>query len=68
MTTKSVEDCSQSLLGPERCANEGCARPVERGERWCPTCGLERALFRREARRPVSAAPGASPVGEAGRR
>ena len=61
--TRSVEECTEPSLGPERCANEGCTRPVERGERWCPTCGLERALFRREARRPE---PPSRP--EAGRR
>jgi len=35
-----------------RCANEGCARPVEAGERYRSTCGLERDLFRRDARQP----------------
>jgi uncharacterized Zn finger protein (UPF0148 family) len=34
-----------------RCANEGCPRLAEPGERYCAACGLERALFRREARR-----------------
>jgi hypothetical protein len=50
-----------------RCANEGCARPAEAGERYCSTCGLERDLFRREARRPdpeIRTGPG----GPAGRR
>jgi len=35
-----------------RCTNEGCTRPVEAGERYCSTCGLERDLFQRDARRP----------------
>jgi hypothetical protein len=45
--------------GPDRvgCANEGCPRPAETGERWCSTCGLERALYRREARRPTPSPP-----------
>jgi len=66
--TESAEDCSRILFGPERCANEGCARPVERGEKWCPTCGLDRALFRREARRPAPAEAERLPEREAGRR
>jgi hypothetical protein len=37
-----------------RCANEGCSRLAELGERYCQTCGLERALFRRDARRLLS--------------
>jgi len=48
------------------CANEGCPRPAERGERWCATCGLERALYRREARRsapPPSESPSGRPTG-----
>jgi hypothetical protein len=66
-----------ALLGPsgdaasprrENCVNEGCVRPVERGERWCTTCGLERGLFRREARRPSPSAPETLPAREAGRR
>jgi rubredoxin len=65
---ESIEPCTQLSLGPERCANEGCTRLVERGERWCPTCGLDRALFRREARRPVSEALESSARTEAGRR
>jgi predicted amidophosphoribosyltransferase len=65
---RSVEECSRDLTGTEQCANEGCVRPVERGERWCPTCGLDRALFRREARRPAPAAPEAPSAREAGRR
>ncbi len=36
--------------GP-RCANDGCARPPEPGERYCSTCGLERSLFDPQARR-----------------
>ncbi len=39
------------------CANEGCPRSAEPGERWCSTCGLERALYRREARRPSPTSP-----------
>ena len=34
-----------------RCANPGCPRPIEEGERYCATCGLERSLFRPDARR-----------------
>jgi hypothetical protein len=34
-----------------RCANEGCARPSEPGERYCSICGLERSLFDPNARR-----------------
>jgi hypothetical protein len=38
--------------GPRpRCANDACVRPSEPGERFCPTCGLERSLFDPEARR-----------------
>jgi ribosomal protein L37E len=37
-------------LSDMRCANPGCPRPLEAGERYCATCGLERALFRRDAR------------------
>ncbi len=37
-----------------RCANAGCSRPPEEAERFCATCGLERALFHRDARREVS--------------
>jgi hypothetical protein len=33
-----------------RCANPECPRPVEAGERYCATCGLEWSLFRRDAR------------------
>lgn len=66
--TRSVEECSRLLLGPERCANEGCTRLVERGEKWCPTCGLDRALFRREARRSVPAGTEPAARGESGRR
>ena len=33
------------------CVNEGCVRPAEPGERYCTTCGLERSLFDRDARR-----------------
>ena len=40
-----------------RCANEGCSRFAELGERYCATCGLERALFRRDARRPAPEYP-----------
>ena len=38
-----------------KCANDGCPRPPEAGERWCSTCGLERSLYRRDARRPMPA-------------
>jgi hypothetical protein len=44
-----------------RCANEGCPRPAEAGERFCSTCSLERDLFQRDARRPgpeIRTAPG----------
>jgi hypothetical protein len=34
-----------------RCQNDACPRPVEPDERYCAACGLERALFRPEARR-----------------
>lgn len=54
-----VRECSE----PERaerivreCANEGCVRSAEAGERWCATCGLERALYRRDRRPPAPAA------------
>ena len=66
-----------AVLGPsgdaasprrERCANEGCIRPVERGERWCSTCGLDRALYRREARRSAPAGTEPPARGESGRR
>jgi hypothetical protein len=33
-----------------RCRNEGCPRPVEAGENYCVSCGLERSLFHRDAR------------------
>jgi hypothetical protein len=66
--TRSSEECSRDLTGTEKCANEGCIRPVERGEKWCPTCGLDRALYRREARRSVPAATEPPARGEAGRR
>ena len=66
--TRSVEECTKPSLGPEPCANEGCTRLVERGERWCPTCGLERAMYRRDARRPGPAEPERPSGREAGRR
>jgi hypothetical protein len=50
------------------CANTGCPRPAEEGERFCASCGLERALFRREARRPEPRRPGREPGREADRR
>jgi hypothetical protein len=50
-----------------RCVNEGCARFAELNERYCAPCGLERALFRRDARRPAAPKP-ARPGGEADRR
>ena len=36
------------------CVNEGCVRRAESGKSLCATCGLERDLFRREARRLAS--------------
>jgi hypothetical protein len=36
------------------CVNEGCVRRAESGKSLCATCGLERELFRREARRLAS--------------
>ena len=33
------------------CVNEGCGREPESGKSLCATCGLERELFRRDARR-----------------
>ncbi|HEY3203338.1 MAG TPA: hypothetical protein VGL03_06720 [Thermoanaerobaculia bacterium] len=33
-----------------RCRNEGCLRDAEPGEPYCGECGLERSLFRRDAR------------------
>jgi hypothetical protein len=33
------------------CVNEGCVRKAESGKSLCATCGLERELFRRDARR-----------------
>jgi hypothetical protein len=36
------------------CVNEGCVRKAESGKSLCATCGLERELFRREARRLAS--------------
>lgn len=41
----------------ERCENEGCARPAEPGERYCVVCDLERTLYQRDARRPLSQTP-----------
>jgi hypothetical protein len=41
---------SKTHSGPTRCRNEGCPRPVEPGENYCAPCGLERSLFRRDAR------------------
>lgn len=49
------------------CVNEGCVRLAELNERYCATCGLERALFRRDARRPASE-KSHRPGGEADRR
>ena len=46
---KCVEDERTGV----RCANEGCARETEPGERYCVSCGLERTLYKREARRPA---------------
>ena len=37
---------------PARCANEGCARLPEPGEKYCSVCCLEWNLFRRDERRP----------------
>jgi hypothetical protein len=51
-----------------RCQNEGCVRETEPGERYCVSCGLERALYRREARRPAPAARETPSAREAGRR
>ena len=36
------------------CVNEGCVRKAESGKSLCATCGLERELFRRDARRLAS--------------
>jgi hypothetical protein len=36
------------------CVNEGCVRKAESGRSLCATCGLERELFRRDARRLAS--------------
>jgi hypothetical protein len=36
--------------GTSGCVNEGCVRRAECGRNLCATCGLERELFRRDAR------------------
>ena len=41
---------------PTPCANEGCLRAAAPGERYCDTCQLERALFRRNERPCLSGA------------
>jgi hypothetical protein len=33
-----------------RCRNDGCVRPCEPGEPYCPSCCLEMTLFHREER------------------
>ncbi len=35
---------------PRVCRNENCVRPVEPGEGYCATCGLELSLFVRDLR------------------
>lgn len=47
---------------PQACENDGCVRPATAGERFCDTCGIERALFRRDERMSLLAPvpPGAS--------
>jgi hypothetical protein len=50
-----------------RCANEGCARETEPGERYCVSCGLERALYKRDARRPAHPAGETEPERQAHR-
>jgi hypothetical protein len=40
------------------CANEGCTRRAQTGERYCETCELDRSLFQRDlraVRRPTDA-------------
>jgi hypothetical protein len=32
------------------CANEGCGKPADDGSRFCPSCGLEWMLLRRDTR------------------
>jgi len=60
---------SDDASPPRRgCANEGCARETEPGERYCVSCGLERAMYKREARRPGPAEPERLSGREAGRR
>lgn len=57
---RECSDAERAEPNVRECANEGCARPAETGERWCATCGLERALYRRDRRTPAppaSAAP-----------
>ena len=44
------EPMNASKPSEDRCRNDACPRPVEAGEPYCATCGLERALFRRDAR------------------
>ncbi len=53
-------DDERSASPRRGCANEGCVRPAESGERWCAECGLERALYRRDRRAPAPQASGAS--------
>ena len=64
-TTSLMLDAEVFLLGAEMaigapigdgsgCVNEGCVRKAESGKSLCATCGLERELFRRDARRLAS--------------
>jgi hypothetical protein len=60
---------SGDAASPRRgCANEGCPRETEPGERYCVSCGLERAMYRRDARRPAPAEAERPSGREAGRR
>ncbi len=41
----------------KNCANEGCRRAAQTGDRYCETCAIERSLYRRHDREIELAAP-----------
>ena len=50
----SSSGAAAAIGNGSRCVNEGCVRKAESGKSLCATCGLERELFRRDARRLAS--------------
>jgi len=53
-------DTKESLR--QLCASDGCLRPAERDNRYCESCAIEWALYRRESRERILM-PSPRPVG-----